>query len=313
MDATPTPTSTNSADATPSSSSQVEAPTSIDDTVESTADASAPAATEVAAVSTTRDIVSAGRSNTAVAERMTQPLASSDNPQAYSSSAEDYWSRSFFDPAAPLPEVPRPTLGERVREWRERRFPYSARERSPKARKQVQRVWRPIVAVLMVLVVLAGAGLAARKLATSAASKSVHLPITSVKVAAAPNGEIIHQPLGQAKPTPQPPSYTTGLWLSDTTPQAGGPVTVYVRVSHNETPQQGAVVTIQINYPNSAPQDAGPATTDAYGLASFNVVLRGFVTNLGGTSTNNVHPLSVSAKVTVNGATSTGNLTFLTR
>lgn len=275
----------------------------------------------------THEALNATRSNTALAERVPQTAFSQPTSNEYSTPAEEYWSRSFFDPEAPLPDLPRPTLRERYREWRERHFPYALHERSPRARRQVRAAWKPVIAAIMAILVLAGAGVAAKHIATAAAGKSVHLPVAHIKVASAPNGEIIHQPLGQAQPTPQTPTYTTGIWLSDANPPANGPVTIYVRVTHISTPEPGAVVKLHIDFPNGTSQDLGPSVTDAYGLTSFDVLLQNVVTTLKpppslpsfsatpdpNAAFDHAHPVVATATMTLNGATSTGTITFLTQ
>jgi hypothetical protein len=87
-------------------------------------------------------------------------------------------------------------------------------------------------------------------------------------------------------PTPTAPAYLVGAWVSENTPlAASGHITVFVSFHHGQVPQPGGQVSLYFHYQNGGGIDAlnnqgGGQTTDANGLAAFNIGFGGLTPNI---------------------------------
>ena len=96
---------------------------------------------------------------------------------------------------------------------------------------------------------------------------------------------IIGNPSGLS-PTPTAPAYLVGAWVSENTPlAASGNITVFVTFHHGQLPQPGGQVSLYFHYQNGGGIDAlnnqgGGQTTDANGLATFNIGFGGLTPNI---------------------------------
>jgi hypothetical protein len=87
-------------------------------------------------------------------------------------------------------------------------------------------------------------------------------------------------------PTPTAPAYLVGAWVSENTPlAASGHITVFVSFHHGQVPQPGGQVSLYFHYQNGGGIDSlnnqgGGQTTDANGLAAFNIGFGGLTPNL---------------------------------
>lgn len=110
-------------------------------------------------------------------------------------------------------------------------------------------------------------------------------------------------------PQPTPPvsstaatsPYQVGVWVSNYAPGTSGAIQIFTRVSENPAPVANAQVTLLLQYGQTS-SSFGPATTDADGIAVFNVTYSG--ATLG-------QPIFATVTATVGKQSATGTTTFL--
>lgn len=191
-------------------------------------------------------------------------------------------------------------LGERVSGWAAYVMPFSLRERDWGLRGQIRARVLSLSVIAAALVVALIAGLTVFHWAEKAGAAIGQLPAPQTTVSA-PSGIIVQSGNTGAAATPTLPTYLMGAWVSDTAPTSGSQVQVFVRVTGpSGGPVANQAVTLSVQYP-SGTTTVGPVTTDAYGLATFNVPA-------GKGTGSQVVFITASAKV--NGATYTATTTF---
>ncbi|MGH2515451.1 MAG: hypothetical protein ACRDHP_07330 [Ktedonobacterales bacterium] len=200
-----------------------------------------------------------------------------------------------------------------LRERLPRRSPYSWRERDWRVSSWAYRIRvLPIVAAVLIAMLVVGtfAFVVASRAAAGAAT-GLHTISSSNSSAPQTSGGVILQQPASGAPTPAAPTYTVGVWVTNDSPGAGGTEQVYVRVSNNANPVGHAPVTLSITW-GSGGSSYGPALTDSYGLASFQVIVGGppgqpeFVTATASAGKTSVSADTVFVPVG-GGASSSGN------
>jgi len=189
-----------------------------------------------------------------------------------------------------------------LRERLPRSSPYSWRERDWGAEGWVYRIRvLPIAAaVLIALLVVGTFAFVIASRAASGAANGLHGVTSSNSATPVSPGGIILQQQPSGAPTPAAPTYTVGAWVTDYAPASGGTEQVYVRVSNDSNPVGHIPVRLSVSWSGGG-TSYGPALTNSYGLASFQVSVSG----------PPGQPEFVTASVTVGGSTVTGDTTFV--
>lgn len=155
----------------------------------------------------------------------------------------------------------------------------------------------PLVGLCLLL--LLGAGTFAFTLASRAAAS---LTIQPPKAEGTPvsSGGIIMQSQTGPMPTPMTADYVMGVWSSSSSPAAGAPLQIFVRISRGDGPVAGVPVSLGASF-GGGYVPLGARSTDGYGLAVFTVPSAG---------APNV-PVVVSASATVGQQTLSSTFQYL--
>lgn len=190
-----------------------------------------------------------------------------------------------------------------VRRLFRRRSAFSLRERDWGAFAWIHRI-RAIPAlgamVAVLLIVGAFALVVASRAATTAGTRLLgvaagsHNP-TSAVVVQAP------RPTPPGSSTAAASPYQVGVWVSNYAPGTSGAIQIFTRVSENPAPVANAPVMLLLQYGQTS-SSFGPATTDADGIAVFNVTYNG--ATLG-------QPIFATVTTKIGAQTASGSTTFL--
>lgn len=162
----------------------------------------------------------------------------------------------------------------RIRERFPRGSPYSWKERDWRANgwSYRLRLIPAVAAVLIALLIISTFAFVIASRAANTARTQIQVSTIGQSAPASSHGVILQQP-APGQPTPVAPQYTVGVWVTNYSPSSGGTEQVYVRVSQsNAGPMAGVRVFLSVSWDNAASR-YGPATTNAYGLAAFTVVV----------------------------------------
>jgi hypothetical protein len=189
-----------------------------------------------------------------------------------------------------------------LRERLPRSSPYSWRERDWSAQGWAYRIRvLPITAAILIALLVVGTfAFVIASRAASGAANGLHGVTNSTGATPVSPGGIILQQQPSGASTPAAPTYTVGAWVTNYAPASGGTEQVYVRVSNDSNPVGHIPVRLSVSWAGGG-ASYGPALTDSYGLASFQVSVNG----------PPGQPEFVTARVTVGGSTITGDTTFV--
>jgi len=157
----------------------------------------------------------------------------------------------------------RPRISRRSRRRASGQFLWTWEEQGVRMLKQFARICMVAAISAAVLIVVAAAAVRIASAFSNVKTPSIGLSSTSTTDGS--GAAVTINNIGTSATVLPMPTYTLGMWTSNTTPNAGGPTTIYALVSNQGAPVPHLSVSISV-YGRSL-----TATTNSDGIASFTV------------------------------------------